>query len=253
MHSVMQSKLGQLGRLAAGLAILAFGAAPAAQACQYAIAVEAQSYMPYYKVQEGDYQGYARDLLDAFAESLGCHFIYRPLPVKRTDGGFLSGTLDFRFPDNPAWNTELKKDFHIAYSAPVIDFTDGMLVLPQHLGRGQAALRELGILLGFTPANYVQSVKTGEIALRQVQSTEALLRMGLIGRVDAVYLNPVVARRALAAMGRAEALRFDPELPHYTDYYYLSSLKHPQMLDRFNAFLRENGELQQALRRKYEL
>lgn len=238
-------------RLAAGVASLS--AVLQVQACEYAVAVETQSYRPYFSMESGSYEGYARELLDAFAATLGCQFSYRALPIKRAHGGFLAGQLDFRFPDNPAWNAELKKDFSVHYSAPVIDFVDGLLVLPQHVGRGQGEIREMGTLLGFTPASYEQAIESGAITLRQVRSTRSLLQMGLLGRVDAVYLNPVVARQALAEMGRPQALRFDPALPYLSDHYYLSSLRHPELLQRFNAFLRDSGELQRGLRLKYGL
>lgn len=251
MRSINLSRLVRCCRLVVGAAALS--AALQAQACEYAVAVETQSYRPYFSVESGRYEGYARELLDAFAATLGCRFSYRPLPIKRAHGGFLAGQLDFRFPDNPTWNAELKQEHSVHYSAPVIDFVDGLLVLPQHVGRGQGAIRELGTLLGFTPASYAAAIATGEITLRQVRSTRSLLQMGLMGRVDAVYLNPVVARLVLAEMGRPQALHFDPGLPFQSDHYYLSSLRHPQLLQRFNAFLRDSGELQRALRHKYDL
>ncbi|MFG0382665.1 substrate-binding periplasmic protein [Pseudomonas sp. zbq_18] len=251
MRSGVQSNYGWFCLQLFRFALLSVSTWASAVACELKVAVERQAYMPYYSIESGQYVGYARELLDAFAQSIDCHFVYQALPVKRADDSFLGGQLDFRFPDNPEWNTELKSSFPVYYSDPVIDFIDGMLVLPQHLGRGVGGVHELGTLLGFTPAHYEQDIKNGTIVLRQLQNTEALLQMGLKGRVDAIYMNPVVARAALKQ--KPDALRFDPELPHLAGYYYLSSLKHPELLERFNVFLRDSDELQQSLRKKYGL
>ena len=53
------------------------------QAETFTVGVELQPYMPYSDVQDGQYLGYGRDLLDAFAAHQGHVFVYRPLPVRR--------------------------------------------------------------------------------------------------------------------------------------------------------------------------
>jgi len=50
------------------------------------VGVELQPYQPYSDVENGEYRGYARDLLDAFAAEHGYRFVYMPLPVRRLTG-----------------------------------------------------------------------------------------------------------------------------------------------------------------------
>ena len=50
---------------------------------QPTVPAELQPYLPYSNVQDGQYLGYGRDLLDAFAAHQGHEFIYQPLPVRR--------------------------------------------------------------------------------------------------------------------------------------------------------------------------
>jgi len=106
----------------------------------YRVGVESQPYQPYYSLEAGEYQGYARDLLDAFAADQGHRFIYVALPVKRLQSDFLSGKLDFKYPDHPHWNREQKQGRTVHYSAATAPYRDGVLVLPAYLGLGKARM-----------------------------------------------------------------------------------------------------------------
>lgn len=230
------------------------GAVSPAQAEAFRVGVELQPYLPYFTVQEGEYRGYARELLDAFAASQGHQFHYVALPVKRLLSNFLAGDLDFKFPDNPQWKTAQKQGHKIHYSQPVLPYTDGVLVLPRHLGQGQQRIKVLGTQLGFTPSPYLLAIESGAMSLTQSNRIDSLLRMAISGRVDAVYLNPLVARHALlAAKLPSTALVFDPELAHVDDHYYLSSLRHPEVIAAFDAFLREQPALLHRLKGKYAI
>ncbi|MBS7662688.1 transporter substrate-binding domain-containing protein [Pseudomonas lalucatii] len=225
------------------------GPAPAER---YRVGVELQPYLPYFAVQDGQYRGYARELLDAFARDQGHQFVYVPLPVKRLLGDYLAGRLDFKFPDHPNWKPRQKQGHLIHYSRPVAPYRDGVLVLPGHLGRDKARIRLLGTLLGFTPWPYLADIEDGSMTLTQSSSIDSLLRMALSGRVDAIYLNPRVARQALRAAGLpGDALVFDPGLAHVEDHYYLSSRLHPEVIVAFDQFLRRHPQLLRRLRAKY--
>lgn len=75
------------------------------------VGVEELDYLPYYTSKGNNYQGYARELLDAFAKERGYTFDYKPLPVKRLFQSLLKKQVDFKFPDNPNWQSDLKKKF----------------------------------------------------------------------------------------------------------------------------------------------
>lgn len=218
------------------------------------VGVELQPYQPYSDVENGEYRGYARDLLDAFAAEHGYRFVYVPLPVRRLLGDFLGGRVDLKFPDHPQWNADQKAGHAIHYSHPAAPYVDGILVKPQQLGLGVARIRLLGTQNGFTPWPYLTEIHAGRIKLIQANQIESLLLMAINDRVDAVYLNPRVVAHQLRLMDLAEqALVLDPQLPHVEDHYYLSSIRYPQVIEAFNRFLEERSEQVEAIRLRHGL
>ena len=216
------------------------------------VGVELQPYLPYYEVQDGEYRGYARELLDAFAAERGYHLTYTALPVRRLDRDFLAGRFDLRYPDHPRWNVEEKAGHLIHYSQPTAPYLDGTLVKPAHFGLGLGRIRLLGTVNGFTPWPYLEDSRTGRIRLIENNRIDSLLRMVLGGRIDAVYLNPRVAVHQLQQLGlRPDALVFDPQLGHVQDHYYLSSAARPQLIAEFDRFLLEQAAQVSQIRQRY--
>ncbi|ALN17124.1 substrate-binding periplasmic protein [Ectopseudomonas mendocina] len=227
---------------------------PAVAQEEIRIGVELQPYQPYSDVEDGEYRGYARDLLDAFAAESGYRFVYTPLPVRRLLSDFLSGRVDLKFPDHPQWNADQKDGHTVHYSHPAAPYVDGILVKPQHLGQGLQRIELLGTQNGFTPWPYLPEIRAGRIRLIQANQIESLLRMASSDRVDAVYLNPKVVDYQLRQMRMtADSLVFDPELPHVEDHYYLSSIRHPQLIEAFNRFLEERADQVAAIRLRHGL
>ncbi|HEX5841695.1 MAG TPA: transporter substrate-binding domain-containing protein [Pseudomonas sp.] len=222
------------------------------QAQSFSVGVELQPYMPYSNVQDGEYLGYGRDLLDAFAAYQGYQFSYRPLPVRRLLNDFLDGRVDFKYPDNPRWNADLKKGHPVHFSQAATPAIDGVLVKPEFVGQGPTRLRRLGTQRGFTPWPYLADIQTGRIILIQANQIDSLLAMALSDRVDGVYLNPQVVRHHLLRNGKnGDALVFDPGLAYQDDHYFLSSIKHPEVIEQFNAFLSSQAELVRALKQRH--
>lgn len=55
-------------------------------------------------------------------------------------------------------------------------------------------------------------------------------------------------------MGMAtDSLVYDPTLPHVEDHYYLSSIRHRQLIEAFNRFLAERADLVTAIRLRHGL
>ena len=227
---------------------------PAAAQEEIRVGVELQPYQPYFHVENDEYRGYARDLLDAFAMAHGYRFVYTPLPVRRLLSDFLAGRVDLKFPDHPQWNAEQKAGHSILYSNAAAPYIDGVLLKPAHLGQSPQHIKLLGTQNGFTPWPYLADIRAGRIRLIQANQIESLLRMASNDRVDAVYLNPKVVAHQLGQMGMAaDSLVYDPTLPHVEDHYYLSSIRHPQLIEAFNRFLEERAELVGEIRRRHGL
>jgi polar amino acid transport system substrate-binding protein len=189
--------------------------APLASADTFTIGVELPPYMPYSNVADGRYIGYGRDLLDAFAAHQGHVLIYQPLPLRRLLSDFLNGRVDFKYPDNPRWNADLKQGHAIVFSQATVPAIDGVLVKPQYLGKGKGKgrLQRLGTQSGFTPWPYLDDIKADKIMLIQANQIDSLLAMALSERVDGVYLNPQVVRHQLYNSANNESLVFDPRRP----------------------------------------
>lgn len=232
------------------LACLPFTLAALTQAETFKVGVELQPYLPYSNVQDGQYLGYGRDLLDAFAAHQGHEFIYQPLPVRRLLSDFLNDRVDFKYPDNPRWNADQKKGYALHYSQAAAPAIDGVLVKPEFLGQGSARLHRLGTQRGFTPWPYLDEIKAGKILLIQANQIDSLLAMAMSDRIDGVYLNPQVIQHQFYNSAE-KSLVFDPKLPYQDDHYFLSSIRHPEVIKQFDAFLSSQAELVQMLKDRH--
>ena len=235
------------------LVVLLFLSVPV-HADRFVVGVEELRYLPYYDHHNGQYGGMARDVLDAFSRDSGHQFDYRALPIKRLYVEFLAGNLDFKFPDNPTWAGKDKTGKTVYYSAPVMPFIDGVLVLPARKGTGSARLQTLGTVQGFTAFDYLDAIAAGKMRLLEIGTLEALIQASLYQRIDGSYFNVVVAERYLSTrMKLPGALVFDPALPHTRSHYHLSSLRHAAVIAQFDQFLQRNQELLAELRRKWQI
>lgn len=218
------------------------------------VGIEELHYLPYYSFENNEFSGYGHDLLAAFAADSGHELHFRALPIKRLYVEFFSGKVDFKFPDNRSWLAEERAGLPIQYSAPVINFTDGLLVLPSRVGNGVDTLKDIATVRGFTAFDYLAQIRDGRLRLSEMDTLEALTKATLSGRVDGSYFNVVVAARHLAKTERQPgALVYDPNLPHTDSYYFLSTIKHRAILAQFDAFMSSHPELLVQLRQKWEI
>ncbi len=215
----------------------------------FVVGVENLEYSPIYTTNNGNYEGYARDLLDAFGKAAGYTFHYRPLPVKRLFADFFAGKFDFKYPDNPQWVASERDDKTLYYSAVTLVAIDGVMV-PAMREPGKP-LTKLVTLRGFTPRVYMDAISQGSIVMQEVNDLNAALSSVLVGRAEGVYSNIVVAAKRLEENGQAEALVFDRELPYADAAFSLSTMAHPQVIDEFNTFLLDHADLVAGLKKYY--
>ena len=207
----------------------------------YTIGVEDyENLLPYSQLKKNVYGGLGKDILDLFAKKKGYTFKYEAYPLKRVDALYLAGKLDLRFPDNPYWVADQKKWIDIKYS-PVLKFTDGVLVLPKNKGKGIGSIKVLGMPLGFTPFEYIDLVNEGKIKLIENAGYDGLYKQVLSEKIDGAYANTRVARFYWSQIkGVSEfPVIYDPDLPHTTDYYHISSFKYKNIIDEIDAFLKD--------------
>ncbi|MEW5788980.1 MAG: transporter substrate-binding domain-containing protein [Pseudomonadota bacterium] len=232
------------------LLLLAAGLAHAGE--RLVIGVEDIYYLPLANYEKGTYQGFARELFDAFARDRGYTVEYRALPVPRLYATFFAGQVDFKFPDNAYWKKEQRTRLTIHYSEPVASFVDGTSVLPALRHAAAEDIRQLGTLAGFTPWAWLDRIKAGGVKLSENTQLEALVRQALTGRVDGVYASVAVINYQLdKVLGMPGALVFNAALPHTRDTYHLATLTKPRVISEFNDWLRRNRDRVAALKLRH--
>ena len=233
----------------------------------YIVGVEDLSYYPFYVNSKGDYQGFARDLLDKFSEQENIQFFYHAMPPKDLFNSLLAKEIDFKFPDNPYWQGDLKQGHDIYYSSGVLNYTDGALVLWPSESVKLSDIKVLGTINAFTPFAYLDLIDSGSLKVLEYSSLDDLVNAILHRDVDAGYFNVLIAKHFVANISLSTLLdvkdkidiqldrpiiEFHSELPHTSSQYYLSSKKHPELIKRFNQFLKDNQELLTLLKQKYQ-
>ncbi|MDA8232398.1 MAG: transporter substrate-binding domain-containing protein [Magnetospirillum sp.] len=213
------------------------------------VGVEEIDYYPFYGWLNGAYRGTARDILDAFAAAKGYRLVYKAEPIKRLYADLVSGGIDAKFPDNPDWATESKRGVAVSYSRPLMDYTDGVMVLP---GRAGKSVTTLGTVAGFTPFAWLGRLRDGSVKLKENTRIDRLLRQVLLGRVDGAYVNVTVADHVLGAvLGRPGGLVFDPSLPYSRGSYHLSTATHPEVAAELDSWLAANAARVAEIKRRY--
>jgi hypothetical protein len=220
----------------------------------FVIGVENTDYAPNGAVVGGEYKGYGRAVLDAYAKDRGHVFQYRPLPVSRLFRELVEGVVDFKYPDNKFWQQDIKAGKPVVYSDAVANYIDGVMVQPQNKGKGLAALHTLGTLQGFTAWEYLDAIKAGQIKLAENPGFQGLLYQAEHDRVDGAYVGVAEATYQLEQVLKTPgALVFDPSLPHTSSFYSVSTIKHPDVIADFNAWLKDKAELVTKLKADYAI
>jgi hypothetical protein len=239
--------------------LLVIAVSPASMICAqekiFVIGVENIEYYPLYAYRDGKYIGYSREILDAFAKEQGYTFKYKPLPVLRLFKRFLEEqTLDLKYPDNEYWQAEMREGNTIHYSEPVIDYIDGVVVLPENKGKGVEHLKHLGVVLGFTAWEYLEDIEAGRIKQEGCTNYISMLEITKRKRIDGAYGNIDIAKYHLEnTMKQPDALVFDPDLPYTKSSYRLSSIKYPEVIQEFSTWLIEHKEFVENLKAKYKV
>jgi ABC-type amino acid transport substrate-binding protein len=235
------------------MALICFTAAT--QTKIYKIAVYDYDYYPHHAIINGEYAGFARELLDAFAKSKGYKFEYKPFPVIRLMNEYLTvKSVDLVYPDNAYWDTEIKKGKAVIYSDGVEDYIDGLMVKPELAGKGMANIKNIGTILGFTVWDYKDLIDSGKIKLHENSQLQGLLKMGLTGRIEGVYTNIAVGNYYLNDVLKEKGkLVYDASLPHTQGKYYLSTISQPALIKELNDYLKKEKVFVETLKKKYNV
>jgi len=222
----------------------------------YTIGVEAQKYYPQFDNENGiEYFGFAREILDMFAKEKGFQFVYKIRPVKRLFHEFIEKkAYDFKYPDNPVWQSDMKKGKNVVYSDSVVKYIDGVVVLAENKSMNLSTLKTLGTVRGFTPYPYLDLISQKKVKLNENNNFISLLKQVLVKRIQGAYSNISVARYNLKEnLKKPDAIVFNANLPHIKDSYYMSSISHPEVISEFNAFLKDKKPQIDTLKKKFNV
>lgn len=166
---------------------------------------------------------------------------------------FLHGQVDMKMPDNEYWSADIKEGKNIIYSKPIVEYIDGVMVKPENIIYGIDDLENMGVVLGFTPFAYSDLIEEGKINMHETRSLEGLLNQVILGRVDGGYINISVAEHYMKEWGENEKLLFNRNLPFTKSTRHLSTINHPELIDKFNEFLIKEKDKIDALKEKYKV
>lgn len=215
------------------------------------VGVETILYLPHYGVENDNYVGFARELLDLFLTDQGMTPKYQPLPIRRLMSALVDQEIDLKYPDNPLFSADLKKDKNVVYSVPVVAFRDGVSVMPEKL---QQPVKQLGLVQGFTAFGFLEKIESGEVKLQAASNFTSLIEMALSDRVDGVYGNSEVIRYTLKeVMKKPGALVLNDALPGTSSHYHLSSVRKPELVKAFDSWFAANNGKISAMKARYDL
>lgn len=224
-----------------------------AWAGSFVVGVEETQYYPQYTYENGQYGGFAREVLDAFAADRNHKFTYKPLPVVRLFSEFAAGNVDLKYPDNQKWSPDVKAGKSVRYSSPVVTNIDGVSIVAARKDAPVESIKTLGTVKGFTAWSWADQIKAGTVQLHENNTFAGLVQQALAGRVDGAYASISVVGYQLKSMNKDGALVFAAHLPHQKSDYHLSTIKHPDLIAEFDQWMVEKAAFLAQLKKKYQV
>lgn len=216
------------------------------------VGVNDAEYRPFSWVDGQQLQGIDREILDAFATTEGVELVYLPLPRLRAIELLREGKIQLLYPDDHHWMVHAKEGLSLHYSEAAVHNQSGFFL--QGACSKEAPVTRIGTLLGWMPPMYQEEITRGAVELYHFATIDQLLAAGMQGSVDAIYAERQFVEAHIARHHpRYLAFDFCDQLPSVIGDLRLSTLKHPEMLDRFNHFLVEQSELTQSISERYRL
>ena len=223
------------------------------QGAEFIIGVEDIAYSPYYNFSSQD-PSFSKDLLDKFAQDSGHKITYLPLPINQFSKWLFEENIDFKFPDNrrwkEAWDT---RSLNIYYSDDILRLIAGTVILRKNQHRAQDFFKNIGIITGFLPTQWVEQIKQGEVNIIEDSSPKVLVNQLLHNIVDGLDIDLAVANYHLKELKLQEELVISQNTSRQVFSYQLSSLKYPLIIEQFNSWLAQNQSFTQKLKQQYNI
>ena len=214
------------------------------------VAIEKLQYHPLYYIENGEFKGFARDILDQFFQKKNYSVQYKVLPYLRANKELKEKQVDLMFPDNPLWINDKKSGESFIYSKPIISYTDGLFSLKGHRLKEKDDIKVVGTLFGFTVTPLKERVDSGLVQLKEVFDVEKLLELLYLGRVDAIFLNTSVGLFYDREVSKKKQLELLPIVKHVESDYCFSSISRSDLVLELNEFFKRPIRLGDQVEKK---
>jgi ABC-type amino acid transport substrate-binding protein len=219
------------------------------------VGLEDLDYLPYYQsgIPNKEPTGYGIELIKLFANKYNYSVQFKTYPVRRLLSNLLAGKIDFKYPDSPNWSPALKKSHRLIYSDTTVEIIDGIVTMEKYHELLLDEFVRLGSIRGFKPWPYIGAIQQREMTLMEASSMDQLISQLIKGRVQGIYININVAIDYAANNFNGIKLYWNNSLPFGRDNFSLSTVKHPLILEEFNAFLIKYNDEILLIKQKYNL
>jgi hypothetical protein len=207
----------------------------------FIVGVQSNNEFPLYNFDPKiGFEGVFKKFFDNFAKEEGIEFIYKTLPKNQMLKAFLNGDVDFKFPDNPFWSSAIKRSKEVVYSNPVYYYVEGIFTKKEQKFEGLDKVKSLGVVGEIVPWSLHHDVEARKIKITKSNSCKLLIKELMDGDIEGAYCNYHVANYYIEKFGLEDKIAFSENLPNVNDYYYLATIKHPEIVERFNNWVERN-------------
>lgn len=229
--------------------------ANAKEQIEYVIGVEDVNYFPLFNfnAKHPNQPSFAFDLLTAFFEYKQYKYRFVPLPIKRFDKWFIDHNIDFKFPDNMRWRADGGKSLDLTFSEPVLRLLAGTYVHKSEKDLTRLDVKTLMTIRDFYPTLWLDLIAENKVELHEEPTPVSIVRHLLMKNVQATNIDENVIRYQLKKLNKSGEIVLAKNIFHEQYTYHLSTNTYPEIIREFNEFVKQEKQLIQTLKQKYEI
>ena len=203
----------------------------------YVVAMPIQNFSPQYQVKADKKSGFLPIILKKFSKDKGVELKIVSLPVKRYIQMVIDGKVDFILPDNKTWlhNDNLKK---FIFSDPIMQSRVSYFSHEEN-SKSIKDIKSIATISGYTLDYFSKEIKNKKIKVNELQKIESLMSFINQKRADLGYFHDDILEDYLLRNKKLKLKkRSDIKSDLFT--YHLSTIKHPEIINQFNQWMKEN-------------
>ncbi len=253
---LLREKLSALMLIGISVVYLIFPVnANAKEQIEYVIGVEDVNYFPLFNFnsKHPNQPSFAFDLLTAFFEYKQYKYRFVPLPIKRFDKWLIDHNIDFKFPDNMRWRADGGKSVDLTFSEPLLRLLAGTYVHKSKKDLTRLDVKTLMTIRGFYPTLWLDLIAANKVELHEEPTPVSIVRHLLIKNVQATNIDENVIRYQLKKLNKSGEIVLAKNIFHEQYTYNLSTNTYPEIIRAFNEFVKQEKQLIQSLKQKYEI